>query len=103
MVHGTSQNDAPQILDSDLGCQLRHRAIKSVVQSASANRESGGVITFPQNRWLRGPAAEVLMSPFTRRDFLKTSIAAGTMASFGTLSLNATRRTATDVVTLGKS
>jgi aryl-alcohol dehydrogenase-like predicted oxidoreductase len=43
------------------------------------------------------------MSPFTRRDFLKTSIAAGTMASFGTLSLNATRRTATDVVTLGKS
>ena len=43
------------------------------------------------------------MSPFTRRDFLKTSIAAGTIASFGTLSLSATRRTATDVVTLGKS
>jgi len=43
------------------------------------------------------------MSTFTRRDFLKTSIAAGTIASFGTLSLNATPRTATDVVTLGKS
>ncbi|QNI34343.1 aldo/keto reductase [Alloacidobacterium dinghuense] len=43
------------------------------------------------------------MSQFTRRDFLKTSIAAGTVASLGPLSLGATTRTATDMVTLGKS
>jgi 1-deoxyxylulose-5-phosphate synthase len=43
------------------------------------------------------------MSPFTRRDFLKTSLAAGTVASVGTLPLHAARRTATDVVTLGNS
>lgn len=43
------------------------------------------------------------MSKFTRRDFLKTSLAAGTVASVGTLPLHAARRTATDVVTLGNS
>ena len=43
------------------------------------------------------------MSPFTRRDFLKTTLAAGTVASVGTLPLHAARRTATDVVTLGNS
>lgn len=41
------------------------------------------------------------MSPYSRRDFLKSSIAAGTIASIGALPLHA--RTATDVVTLGKS
>jgi len=43
------------------------------------------------------------MSPFTRRDFLKTSIAAGTLASVHTPSLNAATPTATDTVALGKS
>ena len=43
------------------------------------------------------------MSPFTRRDFLKTSLAVGTVAGVGTLSLTAEARTATDKVTLGKS
>jgi len=43
------------------------------------------------------------MSPYSRRDFLKSSLAAGTIASLGPLSLNATPRTATDMVTLGKS
>ncbi len=43
------------------------------------------------------------MSPFTRRDFLKTSLAVGTVAGVGTLPLAAETRTATDKVTLGKS
>jgi 1-deoxyxylulose-5-phosphate synthase len=44
------------------------------------------------------------MSPFTRREFLKTSLAAGAAAGLGTLPLDAApRRTATDLVTLGKS
>ncbi len=43
------------------------------------------------------------MSPFTRRDFLKTSIAAGTLASVGTSTLHAAPPSATDAVTLGKS
>jgi aryl-alcohol dehydrogenase-like predicted oxidoreductase len=43
------------------------------------------------------------MSPFTRREFLKTSVAAGTVATVGTLPLHAARRTATDMVTLGNS
>lgn len=43
------------------------------------------------------------MSPFSRRDFLKGSLAAGTLATVGTLPLAAAPRTATDTVTLGKS
>jgi predicted aldo/keto reductase-like oxidoreductase len=43
------------------------------------------------------------MAHFSRRDFLKTSIAASAIASAGTLPLKAERQTATDWVTLGKS
>lgn len=43
------------------------------------------------------------MSPLSRRDFLKTSLAAGTFANAGALPLYASRRTATDIVSLGKS
>ncbi len=43
------------------------------------------------------------MSQFTRRDFLKTGLAAGTLAVTGTLPLFAQRQTATDMVTLGRS
>jgi aryl-alcohol dehydrogenase-like predicted oxidoreductase len=43
------------------------------------------------------------MSNYSRRDFLKTGIAAGTLAGVGTLPLNAARATATDTVTLGKA
>ncbi|MGA3050092.1 MAG: aldo/keto reductase [Terracidiphilus sp.] len=43
------------------------------------------------------------MSPFSRREFLKTSLAVGTVTSVGTLPLHATPRSATDMVTLGKS
>ena len=39
----------------------------------------------------------------TRREFLKTGLAAGALAATGTLSLSAARQTATDWVTLGKS
>jgi aryl-alcohol dehydrogenase-like predicted oxidoreductase len=43
------------------------------------------------------------MSPFSRREFIKGSLVAGTIASIGTLPLHAAARTATDTVTLGKS
>ena len=43
------------------------------------------------------------MSKFTRREFLKTGLAAGTIAVSGTLPLFAARQTATDFVTLGRS
>jgi aryl-alcohol dehydrogenase-like predicted oxidoreductase len=43
------------------------------------------------------------MNRYSRRDFLKTTIAAGTLASVGILPLEAARRTAADKVTLGKS
>jgi aryl-alcohol dehydrogenase-like predicted oxidoreductase len=43
------------------------------------------------------------MSPFSRREFIKGSLAAGTLAGIGTLPLHATAHTATDTVTLGKS
>ena len=44
------------------------------------------------------------MSQFSRREFVKTSIAVGAVSSVSTLPLNAaTTRTATDTVTLGKS
>ena len=43
------------------------------------------------------------MSHYTRREFLKTGIAAGALAATGTLPLAASRQTATDWVTLGKS
>lgn len=43
------------------------------------------------------------MSPTTRRDFLKTGLAAGAVATVGTLPLAAASRTATDTVVLGRS
>ena len=43
------------------------------------------------------------MSNFTRREFLKTGLAAGTLAVTGSLPLMAQRQTATDFVTLGRS
>jgi 1-deoxyxylulose-5-phosphate synthase len=43
------------------------------------------------------------MAHFSRRDFLKTSLAASAVASAGTLPLHADRQSATDWVTLGKS
>ena len=43
------------------------------------------------------------MSNFTRREFLKTGLAAGTLAVTGSLPLLARRQTATDFVTLGRS
>jgi predicted aldo/keto reductase-like oxidoreductase len=42
------------------------------------------------------------MSGYSRRDFIKTGIAAGALAGAGTLPLNAARK-ATDMVTLGNS
>jgi len=43
------------------------------------------------------------MSPLSRREFLKATLAAGAIASAGSLSLNAATGKATDLVTLGKS
>jgi len=43
------------------------------------------------------------MSAFTRREFIRTSLAVGAMGSVGTLPLQAAARSATDTVTLGKS
>ena len=43
------------------------------------------------------------MAHYSRRDFLKTGLAAGALATAGTLSLKAEPQTATDWVTLGKS
>jgi aryl-alcohol dehydrogenase-like predicted oxidoreductase len=43
------------------------------------------------------------MAHFTRREFLQTGLAAGTLAVAGALPLSARRGSATDVVTLGRS
>src|ERR1700719_4421919 len=43
------------------------------------------------------------MSQYTRREFLKTGLAAGALAVTGSLPLRAARESATDWVTLGKS
>ncbi len=43
------------------------------------------------------------MSPYSRREFLKTSLAAGTLASVSSLPLHAARGSATDMVPLGNS
>src|SRR5438105_11635730 len=43
------------------------------------------------------------MAHYSRRDFLKTGLAAGVLAGTGSLPLRAARGTATDWVTLGKS
>lgn len=43
------------------------------------------------------------MSPLTRREFLKTTLAAGTAATVGAPALHAATGTATDMVTLGNS
>ena len=43
------------------------------------------------------------MAHYSRRDFLKTGLAAAALAGAGSLPLRAARETATDWVTLGKS
>jgi aryl-alcohol dehydrogenase-like predicted oxidoreductase len=43
------------------------------------------------------------MSSYSRREFVKAGLAVGALASVGSLPLKAERRTATDMVTLGKS
>src|SRR6201996_8080236 len=43
------------------------------------------------------------MAQYSRREFLKTSLAAGALVGAGGLSLKAERQTATDWVTLGRS
>src|ERR1700690_2703678 len=43
------------------------------------------------------------MSHFTRREFLKTGLAAGTIALTGSIPVQAQKQTATDYVTLGRS
>lgn len=43
------------------------------------------------------------MTHYSRRDFVKAGLAAGALASVGSLPLAAERETATDLVTLGKS
>ena len=43
------------------------------------------------------------MAPFTRREFLMTTLAAGALVGVGELPLHATPQTATSLVTLGKS
>ncbi len=43
------------------------------------------------------------MAHYSRRDFLRTGLAAGALASAGSLPLRAERQTATDSVTLGRS
>jgi hypothetical protein len=43
------------------------------------------------------------MSPMTRRSLLKTGVAAGAMATLGTLPLLSAPRIATDTVVLGRS
>ena len=43
------------------------------------------------------------MAHFSRREFVKTGLAAGALVSVGALPLKANRPTATDMVTLGKS
>ena len=43
------------------------------------------------------------MAQFTRREFLKTGLAAGTLAVSGTVPLSGQRGSATDAVVLGRS
>src|ERR1700722_8223889 len=43
------------------------------------------------------------MAHYSRRQFIKTGLAAGALATAGNLPLKATPQTATDMVTLGKS
>ena len=43
------------------------------------------------------------MSPFSRRDFLKTGVAAGALAGAAGVPILAEHTTAADTVTLGKS
>ena len=43
------------------------------------------------------------MSPFSRREFLRGSLAVGTVSTVGALPLHAAPSKATEVVTLGKS
>jgi aryl-alcohol dehydrogenase-like predicted oxidoreductase len=70
-----------------------------VAQSASAEAASALDYAHAVIRSIRGAS----VSHYTRREFLKTGLAAGGLAITGSLSLSAVRQTATDWVRLGKS
>jgi predicted aldo/keto reductase-like oxidoreductase len=73
--------------------------ISSPFVDASNVRDAGP--WYHSGKWLySGQSPEVQVS-YSRRDFIKTGIAAGTLASVGTLPVSAA--TATDKVTLGNS
>jgi len=58
-------------------------------------------VTIPANGFTQANPRRLKMNGYSRRDFIKTGIAAGTLASVGTLPVCAA--TATDKVTLGNS
>ena len=60
-------------------------------------------VTIPANGFTQANSPEVQVDGYSRRDFIKTGIAAGTLASVGTLPVHAARATATDKVMLGNS
>jgi 1-deoxyxylulose-5-phosphate synthase len=69
-----------------------------VIKRRISHFETDVVIPFSESGFV-----DDQMSKFTRREFLKTGLAAGTLVAAGSLSLVAERQTATDLVTLGKS
>src|SRR5690348_14828408 len=71
-----------------------------LLSACSGRRRS--VLPFPQLAFRAPGPRRFSMNGYSRRDFLKTGIAAGTVASVGT-PLLAEKRTALDKVTLGKS
>jgi 1-deoxyxylulose-5-phosphate synthase len=77
--------------------RLRHRIVFLNEHAIEA------VIPFRQQAAPGSPYGGDPMSSYSRRDFLKTSLAAGTVAGVGAFPLQASARTATDKVTLGKS
>src|SRR5580658_9558640 len=68
-----------------------------------AARRKAGLCYHPAIRLMGGPMRRCSMSDYSRRDFLKTGLVAGAIASGGTLARGAVRRSATDWVTLGRS
>src|SRR5262249_34651298 len=80
-----------------------HRTIYRNIYRRTAKRRRRVVSPSPTTSDTIWPNGGPQMADYSRRNFLKTGLAAGVLVGSGSLPLRAARRASTDWVTLGKS
>ena len=82
--------------------QMRAKGLR-ILCAANYRAEDGSVLIRTEPPWYDSCDVRCVVTHYTRREFLKTGLAAGTVAFGGNPRRSVERQTATDQVTLGKS